>query len=323
VLSAPILRRPRTIRWIRLTATALTALASASIVGVILIYQPSSDVLSYLHAAEQMAAGEPFYGGGSGAWHGYVYAPWFAAALIPATLAPDLFIPLWHTFLGCCLVASVLPLLRTSSLAGTLAACLLGAIGFHGVWIGHVEPAVVALLVFALPSRWGPHAIAIAASLKIAPGVLALVYVGRGEWRKFFIAVGLSIALWAPILLFDASGFFDTEHARHVDGLVVAAGLFGAVATLALARSRYAWLTASVAWSISMPLMRLYDGLALATAQTAGRDGTVRESSTGRQQQYGYVVPMHLAPAGVLSGAGDEGGLGRQEDRIGSIRVEQ
>ena len=40
---------------------------------------------------------------------------------------------------------------------------------------------------------------------------------------------------------------------------------------------------------------------------------------TGRCKQHGNLVPMDLAPAGILGGAVDERGLGRQEDRIGSV----
>ena len=50
---------------------------------------------------------------------------------------------------------------------------------------------------------------------------------------------------------------------------------------------------------------------------------TVRTRGTFAVQEHPYAVPMDLAPAGVLGGAGDQGGLGRQEDRIGAVGVQE
>jgi hypothetical protein len=51
--------------------------------------------------------------------------------------------------------------------------------------------------------------------------------------------------------------------------------------------------------------------------------GAPARSKTMTEKENGDAIPVHLAPAGVLGGAGDEGGLRGQEDRIGAVRVQE
>ena len=257
---------------LRLAATGLVVLASLFYLGVVLAYEPSTDIHSYLHAAELLANGDRLYNGGSEAWHAYLYAPWFAYALIPGTWAPAIFIPLWHGFLVACLAVTLWPLIRTRRIEGVLAAVIIGPFGWHGVWIGHVEPAMVAMLVLGLPTRFGPVAIGVAASLKIAPIMLALVYVGRGEWSKAAISFGVAGVLWSHALLFDLSRFLSTSHGTGIGPLLFIGLAAGSLAALVFARSRYAWLAGSVAWLVSMPLVRPYDLLGLAAGSVDARE---------------------------------------------------
>ena len=61
--------------------------------------------------------------------------------------------------------------------------------------------------MWGVERRSGPIWIALGASLKAVPLALALVYAGRGEWRKAAVAAGLTALLVAPMLLFDLSGY--------------------------------------------------------------------------------------------------------------------
>ncbi len=92
----------------------------------------------------------------------------------------------------CQIGGGIWPLVRTRTLEGTLAASLIGAFGLHAVWAGHFEPLMIAMLVWALPTRWGPIAIGVAASIGIMPIVLCLKYAGCGNWRGVAIALGVA-----------------------------------------------------------------------------------------------------------------------------------
>jgi hypothetical protein len=307
-------------------------LAAAISTGIVLVYAPTSDLPAFLRGAELVARGESPYNPAA-PLHNYLYAPWLAYALIPATWLPfSLVAVIWHGLLAGALIAGLLPLLRSLTLEGTLAAVLLGAFGFHAVWAGHYQPLLICLLVYALPTRWGPVAIGIAASLKVTPLVLALRYASRAEWDKVGISVMVAGVLWAPALLFDVAGYGTVVgKTLSLFGHAPVAWAILAVGATAVAwwagPTRYGWLAAAAAWLAILPRMLLYDIAALAIGATPdGRSAatkTRRRSIAVGEQQHRYPVPMGLAPARVVGSAGDEGGRRRQEDRIGAVRVEQ
>lgn len=111
--------------------------------------------------------------------------------------------------------------------------------------------------------------IAVAASLKITPLALALVYAGRREWRRFALTIVLTGLLWAPALW---SGIDQYPLAGHAIGYARFPVLFfgiivvGTTATLVLARSRYAWLAGSALAVISTPRLFPYQITLLAVS---------------------------------------------------------
>ena len=257
-----------------LLATLLVLGAAVFLVGLILSYGFSSDTAAFLRGAEMTAAGRSPYGPAPEWTHRYLYAPWLAWLLIPATLLPiELFTVVWHLALALALAAALWPLVR---IGGWLPATLLGAFGFHAVWAGHFEPLMVALLVHALPTRWGPVAVGVAASLKITPLVLCVAYAARGEWRKVAVAVVVALVLWAPALLYDlgewglpvGSTLSLLGHAPLAWALVAVGAL---VMAWRLGPTRYGWWAAAVAWLAVMPRVLLYDvsGLAVAAVELA------------------------------------------------------
>jgi hypothetical protein len=202
--------------------------------------------------------------------HAYGYAPWFAALLIPATVLPTpLLVASWHAALAMASAAALWPAVRTRTLVGALLAALVAPFLFHAVWIGHYEPLLVALLVWALPTRWGAVAIGIAASIKITPLVLTVRFAGRGEWGKVIVAGALAAALWAPALLMGFDGWrFGIGLTLSPLGYEPLLWLLLALTAVALAwrlaPSPLGWSAASVAWLAVMPRMLLYDAGALA-----------------------------------------------------------
>jgi hypothetical protein len=129
-----------------------------------------------------------------------------------------------------------------------------------------VQPLLIAGLVIGLERRWGPIAIAAAASLKAFPIALALVYLGRGEWRRFIATLLLTAALVAPMLLFDLSRY-TVDGPREGTLYDISPMLWAApvaalvVLTVVLARRRsvHAWLAAAAAVVVGLPRMLSYD----------------------------------------------------------------
>jgi Glycosyltransferase family 87 len=249
----------------RFLAMLLIIVAALLLVNDVLRYPLTSDLHYYLWGAQRISEGATPYGPITGSELKYLYAPWFAVALIPATWVPfTVAAVIWHAILAVCAGLSVWPLLKARRLEGTLAAVLLGAFLFHGVWAGQVQPLMVALLVVAIPTRWGPAAIGIATSLKVTPIVLCVIYAGRGEWRKVGVAVAVAAILWAPALLFDLSQYGIAVMKSHsllghspiAWALVVLVAL---VLAWRLAPTRYGWLAAAALWMAVLPRMILYD----------------------------------------------------------------
>ena len=102
-----------------------------------------------------------------------------------------------------------------------------------------------------------------AASLKIFPILFAVVYLGRREWNRAAVAVGVGAVLWAPALLYDLRGYAtDAGEAASLFALpalwvvVVASAL---AITLRLAPTRFAWLAAATTVVLSLPRLFVYD----------------------------------------------------------------
>ncbi|MCV0404496.1 MAG: glycosyltransferase 87 family protein [Chloroflexi bacterium] len=226
------------------------------------------DMRVYLDAARRLSSGDPLYSTPN-PLAAYQYAPWFAAAWIPATALPEVVVEVgWSAILVAASVVTVLPLLRRPSVASVaLAALMLPLLLFSSARSGNVQPLLVAVLVVGLERRWaGPVGIAATASLKAFPLAFALVYVGRREWDRAAVAGIAFLMLTAPMLLFDLSAYtadgprpgtlFDISPLLW--GLPVA-GLVMLSLWLAARGSRYAWLGAASTVVMGLPRMLTYD----------------------------------------------------------------
>ena len=238
-----------------------------------------SDMGAYWEAAERLRAGEPLYPAlasteGSSI---YRYAPWFAWAWVPVTLIPRAAANvLWSIVLLAASAAALWPLAQARAWLA-IALFLPILVGISA--IGNVQPLLVAALVLGLERRSGPIWVAAAASLKAFPILFTITYIGRREWVKAFVAGLVTVALTAPMLLYDLSNY-PTSGGRA--GMLIqwpaiyAVTLAGAVlVSLRLARSRHAWLASASTVAVALPRFFVYDvTLVMAALPAQSRDST-------------------------------------------------
>jgi hypothetical protein len=169
----------------------------------------------------------------------------------------------WMTLCVAAALASVAPLAR-EGVAGWAALIFLLPFQLEGAAFGNVQPLLVLMLLWGAPRRSGPLWIALGASLKGAPLVLAAVYAGRGEWRRVVLTLALTAALVAPMLLFDLSNYSTEVGSGQLSPmqwspvLWAAVGLVAVGVTYRLANTRYAWLAGAVATMLVLPRFLLY-----------------------------------------------------------------
>jgi hypothetical protein len=263
-----------------LVAYALGTYALSRPVGV--------DVAAYLGAAERLRAGEPLYGGAvANASDLYRYAPWFAVAWVPLSLLPhDVVTGAWVGLMLAAALLSTVPLLWRGR-AGWAAFAVFAPLQLQGAVFGNVQPALVLLLLWGVERRSGPIWIAIGASLKGVPLLLALVYAGRGEWARAAWSVGIAAALVLPALLFNVSDYSTDVGPGQMSlwsvslplYLVVAIALVG-LAWVA-ARTRFAWVVAALAALAALPRLLSYEigFLLIGLARRSGVSGSANSST--------------------------------------------
>jgi hypothetical protein len=239
-----------------------------------------SDAGAYWQAALRLREGGDLYPALASvdASEVYRYSPWFAWAAVPWTFLPaSLAGALWSAVLLVASALALVPLVRSGAwlLVALFAPILVGISA-----VGNVHPLIVAALVWGVSwrdGRAGPLAVAVAASLKIFPLLLALVYAGRGQWLRFAASVLLTALLWAPALLYDLSeyaveaGQAASLYAVPIMYFAVAGVAIGA--TLALARTRWGWLAAATAVVLSLPRLFVYDVTYLLVGTPGRRSG--------------------------------------------------
>jgi hypothetical protein len=244
----------------------LIALAAWALLSYALSREPGVDVAAYWNAAERLRLGEPLYAGrASNASDLYRYAPWFAYAWVPLTYLPrDAVTAGWVGLMVAAAVISTLPLLRQGP-AGWAAWAIFTPMQLAGAVFGNVQPLLVLMLVWGVERRSGPIWIAVGASLKAVPILLALVYAGRGEWSRAMWSAALAAALVIPTFLFDLSGYSTATGPNQISLagvsvlLYLPVALAATVAAFLMARTRYAWLAASLAMVAVLPRLLTYE----------------------------------------------------------------
>jgi hypothetical protein len=271
--------------WLRLAigATVLAVLLTLTgwaLLSFALSQQLGADVSAYWNAAERLRSGQPLYAAGAAnASDLYRYAPWFAAAWIPFTYLPrEAVTAAWTGLMFGAAFASCVPLLRRGP-TGWAAFAIFGPFQFEGAMYGNVQPLLVLLLMLGVERRAGPLWVALAASLKGVPLLLAVVYAGRGEWRRAALTAGLTVLLVAPAFLFNLSGYSTATGPRQESLAGVSLLLFIPVAAAAiaaswfLARTRYCWLAGGLAMVLSLPRLLDYESAFLLVGLARRRSG--------------------------------------------------
>lgn len=273
------------LEWLRLgigatVVAVLLALTAYVLLTFALSQELGADVSAYWSAAERLRAGQPLYvAGAANASDLYRYAPWFAAAWIPLTyLSREAVTAAWTGLMFAAALASCAPLLRRG-LTGWAAFSLLAPFQFEGAMYGNVQPLLVLMLMWGVERRAGPLWIALGASLKAVPLLLAVVYAARGEWRRAVLAAGLTVLLVAPAFLFDLGGYSTAVGPRQESLAGVSLLLFVPVALAAiaaswiLARTRFGWLAGGLAMVLSLPRLLDYESAFLLVGLARRRAG--------------------------------------------------
>ena len=222
-----------------------------------------ADSGAYYDAATRLTHGLPLFPVVNPEAHEvFRYAPWFAVAWIPVTALPrDVALHLWSLAMLACSGAAVWPLLRRPTWARVALAALVGQTLAETAMFGNAHPLVVALLVWTAGRRSFPVWVGVAASIKLVPIALALVWAGRRQWAPAGTAVAITALLFAPMLLFDlgnyvtnpGSGLLSLYSISPVLWAVVALAALGATLWLAVRGSRYAWVTTALLMFLGPP----------------------------------------------------------------------
>jgi len=192
-----------TVRSFALLACGLYLLANLVLVSQQWAFD---DIGAYLGAAERLQNGGPLYFVSTNPTEVYLYAPWFAFLWIPLTHLPRFSIEVaWAVLL---VTATGLAMAHFRRSAAELClAFLLGALLYRTAGWGNVQPLIVVSLMYLLPTRAGPWAVGVAASLKVLPILFLATYAWQRDWRAVSIGLGVAVLLWAPAVFFDLAGY--------------------------------------------------------------------------------------------------------------------
>lgn len=229
------------------------------------------------------------------------YAPWFAWAAIPWTYLPQQVAgALWSSLLIAASVAAVIPLARRRA--------WLQVVFFFPILIGisavgNVQALMVTALVWGVERRSGPLWIALAASLKAVPILLALVYLGRREWWRAAASLALTVVLVAPAFLYDLSGYVTSTGSA---GLLVELPLLYAIVALVActaavwrARRPDGWLAGATAVVLATPRFFVYDVTYLLVGAPRTAESDPAPGPPPRSQT--HTPGTEAAPASSLS----------------------
>jgi hypothetical protein len=192
-----------TVRGFALLACGLYLLAN-----LVLVTQQWAfdDIGAYLGAAERLQNGAPLYFASTNPTEVYLYAPWFAFLWIPLSHLPRLSVEVGWAVVLVTATGLAMAQFRRSG-AELCLAFLLGALLYRTACWGNVQPLIVVSLMYLLPTRAGPWAVGVAASLKVLPILFLATYAWQRDWRAVSIGLGVAVLLWAPAVFFDLAGY--------------------------------------------------------------------------------------------------------------------
>ena len=191
-----------------------------------------------------------------------------AVALRPLALLPFQWFALaWELVV----VASFVALLRVLGVRRKATWLAIGLLGVPIGWALTIAQAHVPMtLLLALGQPWS---IALAANLKLTPVLVAIWWLGRRDWQSLIaFAVWMALLALAQLVLepggsaafFNNVGFAQIGEVRNISPyaqspvLWISLVVVGALATLALARTRWGWAAAVTLATLSPPRLLVY-----------------------------------------------------------------
>lgn len=273
-------------RWMAIAAFGIIGgMAAANVVWTLQTW-PMGDIRIYWDAGQRILNDEPLYPGTS-PYTSFRYAPWFAWMWAAFSVLPYPIVAIvWQGALLLACVAVARPFLR-SGVHGIAVAGIFVPLLFAVSAGGNVQALLVLSLLYGIDRRSGPLWIAIAASLRATPIVFVAVYAARREWTRFWVTLGVTALLVAPMLLYNPGSLVTDVAGREPGTLAVSPALFlvaaaisvSGVVFLAWRRSHYTILGAAVATILASPKLFGYDTTAfLAVAPQTRTEAPERSS---------------------------------------------
>jgi hypothetical protein len=276
-------------RLARPLAMLVAVLGVLLLLGAALSSEVQPDADAYWLAALRLRAGQPLYLGGTDETEIFRYAPWFALAWVPLTQLPqEVAYGLWRALLAISTLAAVWPLVRRPTPAALTLSILLGGLLLTNLPAANVTPLMAGLLSLGLATRAGPVVVGVTASLKVFPLVFVLGYLAERRPWAAVASMAVAAVLWLGVLAFDPARYLSLGGPSFYAGGVslfgvslflwvpVAIGIALVTGLLALAGSRWTWLSAAAAIPLAVPRVWLPDAAfllpgAAAVLRTGGR----------------------------------------------------
>ena len=279
------------IRIVAIILAGFGLLLGIEVLFLHLTTDPLADVHAYYDAGARLNAGLPLYEqtADPNFNHYYFYPPLLAIAFRPLALLPFTTAALiWEAIL---IVATILTFRRIGMRESVLfATCVLALPILWMLAIGQAQALVTMLLAYG-----SPFAVALAANIKVFPGLVAIYWVGRRQWHRLGVFAGWMVALVAfqfvlepqatlgyiDFLRFDLVANIQNLSLYAISPLLwqVSVVVMAAVALL-LAKTRWGWPAAVVLSVFATPRLLSYQ---LSTLLAAFRPTENDEADPGRQ----------------------------------------
>jgi len=247
---------------------------------------PLADIHAYYEAGARLNAGQSLYvqTADPNGNHYYFYPPLLAIAFRPLALLPfEAAAAIWESIV----IAATVLTVRRIGVRGPvlLVACWLALPILWALAIGQAQAVVTLLLAYGTP-----FGVALAANLKVFPGLAAIYWIGRREWRRlgrFSLWMAAIVGFQLVLEPADTVGyltFLRTDLVANVQNLslyAVSPVLWGvSVAVMALialrfANTRWGWPAAVVLSVFATPRLLSYQ---LSTLMAAFRPSEAPES---------------------------------------------
>lgn len=230
---------------------------------------PLADVHAYYDAGARLNAGLPLYeqtADPNGSYY-YFYPPLLAIVFRPLALLPFTAAALiWEAVL---IAATILTFRRIGLREPVLlAACVLALPILWALAIGQAQALVTMLLAYGTP-----FGVALAANIKVFPGLVAIYWVGRRDWRRLGMFAGWMAALIAVQFVLEPAatlGYLDflrldlVANVQNLSLYAISPVLWQvsvvvmALVALRLANTRWGWPAAIVLSVFATPRLLSY-----------------------------------------------------------------